>query len=117
MTVHPLKLLSIASIVILIASQMGLIFWLDNDYRFIIAAILTIPLLIPLKGLFFDRRYTYKWTGFLTLLYFSIGVSESFANPDLHIYSILCIFFSCILFVSSIYYSRYLRQVQTSVVS
>jgi len=112
MSVHPLKLLSITSILILIASQISLIFWLENNYRFEIAGILTLPLLIPLKGLFSDRRYTYKWTGFLTLLYFSIGISESFANPDLRLYSLLNIAFSCLLFVASIYYSRYLRQKQ-----
>jgi len=46
------------------------------------------------------------------MLYFSIGVSESFANPDLQIYGALNILLSGVLFVSSIYYSRYLRQLE-----
>ncbi len=114
MPVHPLKILTLLSISILIGSQIALIFWLQNDYRFLIALVLMTPLLLPLKGLFSDRRYTYKWTGFLTMLYFSIGISESFANSDLRLYGVLNILFSCLLFVGSIYYSRYLRYLENS---
>ena len=114
MSTHPLKLISLISILTLAGCQLGLIFWLENDYRFVIAGVLTLPLLIPVKGLISNRRYTFKWTGFLTMLYFSIGVSESFANPDLQVYSALNILLSGILYVSSIYYSRYLRQVENT---
>lgn len=113
MSTHPLKLISLISLLSLIGCQLGLIFWLDNDYRFVFSALLTIPLLIPLKGFLLNRRYTFKWTGFLTMLYFSIGVSESFANPDLKIYSGLNILLSGVLYLSSIYYSRYLRQLES----
>ncbi|MBT3204613.1 MAG: DUF2069 domain-containing protein [Gammaproteobacteria bacterium] len=112
MSIHPLKLVSLISIIALIGCQTGLIFLLDNDYRYLISTMLTAPLLIPLKGLFANKRYTFKWIGFLTMLYFSIGVSESFANPDLQIYGALNILLSGVLFVSSIYYSRYLRQLE-----
>lgn len=112
MSAHPLKLISLVSIVALIGCQLGLVLWLNNDYRYFISGILSLPLLFPLKGLFSNKRYTFKWTGFLTMLYFSIGVSESFANPDLQIYGALNILLSGILFVSSIYYSRYLRIIE-----
>ncbi len=112
MTVHPLKLISLLTIITLIGCQISLIFWLQNDYRFMIAGILTLPLLFPLKGMFSNKRYTFKWTGFVTLIYFSIGISESFANPDLRIYSALNVLLSGILYLSSIYYSRYLRQIE-----
>jgi len=107
--IHPLKLASLMAISALILIQLGLYLWLQNDAKLIIALLLAAPLLIPLKGLISDKRYTFKWTGFLTLLYFSIGVSESFANPELRLYSLLTIGCSVILFISSIYYSRYLR--------
>lgn len=110
MSVHPLKLTSLIAITGLILSQLGLVMWLVNDYRALIACALTLPLLVPLKGLWNDRRYTYKWVGFLTLLYIAIGISESFSNPLLRLYSILTIVFSSLLFISSVYYSRYLRQ-------
>ena len=109
MHTHPLKIISLISVLALLACQLGLILWLDNEYRYLIATTLGLPLLIPIRGLIMDRRYTYKWVGFLTLLYFSIGVSESFANPALRTYSVLSILFSCLLFIGSVYYSRYLR--------
>lgn len=109
MIIHPLKLASLISIAGLILAQLGLLVWLVNEYRILIACILTLPLLLPVKGLLNDRRYTYKWVGFLTLLYMGIGISESFSNPQLRIYSILTIAFSAALFVSSVYFSRYLR--------
>lgn len=110
MKAHPLKLISLGSLGGLILCQLGLMFWLHTDYRFIISSLLTIPLLIPLKGLWQDKRYTFKWVGFLTLLYFSVGISESFSNPALQFYGLVSIICSCLLFISSIYYSRYLRQ-------
>ncbi|MBC8211090.1 MAG: DUF2069 domain-containing protein [Gammaproteobacteria bacterium] len=110
---HPLKLISLISILSLIICQASLSWWLSNDLRFYIASILTLPLLIPLRGLITDRRYTFKWVGFLTFLYFIVGVSEAFANPDLRVYSTLTISFSCLLFLSSIYYSRYLKQMES----
>lgn len=106
---HPLKFLALLSLIGLLSTQLGLIGWLHNDYRFIMAALFSLPLLIPLRGLWNNRLYTYKWTGFLTIPYFLIGVSESFSNPELRLYSIATILFSCLLFITSIYYSRYLR--------
>ncbi len=77
-----------------------------------IAGVLGLPLLFPLKGIISSNRYTFKWTGFITLIYFAIGVSESFANSDLRIYGSLNILLSGTLYLSSIYYSRYLRQLE-----
>ena len=110
MSMHPLKLVSLVSISGLILSQLGLLFWLSEDFRFLLASVLTIPLLIPLRGLMNSRRYTYKWVGFLTMLYMVIGISESFSNPDLRMYGAFTIFFSTALFIGSVYYTRYLRQ-------
>lgn len=114
MKIHPLKLTSLVSICGLILSQLGLLIWLDNSaYKVVISFVLTTPLLLPVKGLVIDRRYTYKWIGFLTLIYICIGISESFSNPALRIYSVLTIVFSSTLFISSVYYSRYLGRVST----
>ncbi len=109
MTTHPLKLISLASLGSLIMVQLGLLLWLNSDIKWIVSPLLVLPLLIPLTGFVKNRRYTYKWTGFLTLLYFSIGISEAFANPELRIYGGLTVCLSVVLFISSIYYSRYLR--------
>ncbi len=109
MSWHPLRLLSLMALVGLIGSQLGLVFWLETEFRYLIAAILVFPLLLPVRGVIANRHYTFKWTGFLTLLYFCIGVSEAFVNPEHRLYSSLTLLFSCLLFFTSIYYSRYLR--------
>ena len=110
---HHLKLVCLVSLIALIVTQLSLMLWIENDYRWMIALALTLPLLLPLKGLFQDRRYTYKWTGFLTLLYFCIGISEAFANPAHRVYSVLTILFSIALYLGSMYYSRYLRVIES----
>lgn len=106
---HPLKILSLLSITGLIINQLALVYWLDMELRYVLAAAVCLPLLIPLPGLIKSRRYTYKWTGFLTLPYFLAGVSEAFSNTDLRLYGILTLVFSLTLYVSSMYYSRFLR--------
>ena len=110
MTWHPLKITALVSLAGLIAAQFGLIFWLQNDHRYLLAGLLALPLLLPLRGMLRDRLYTYKWLGFLCMLYFMIGVSESFTGGHLRVYSIVCSGLAVSLFFSSIYYTRYLRQ-------
>ncbi len=70
--------------------------------------LLALPLLLPFKGLIGDRRYTYKWIGFLTMAYFCIGISELVSNPELRIYGFATSVASILLFLASIYYARYL---------
>lgn len=109
MKLHPLKLISIISLLALMSTQLGLIAWTDNQAGKILGAVLAALLLIPLQGLIGDRRYTFKWIGFLTMLYIAVGISESFSTPELRLYGILTLCFSSLLFISSIYYSRFLR--------
>jgi len=70
--------------------------------------LLALPLLIPLPGMLRDRRYTYKWIGFLTLPYFCIGISELVSNPELRVYGFGATAASMLLFLGSIYYARFL---------
>ncbi len=106
---HPLKIVTLASWSLLFLCQLGLLLpSLGIDLYWV--ALAALPLLIPLPGLIRGRRYTYKWVGFLTLLYFCIGVSETMANPALRIYGIGTILGSVALFLSAIYYSRFLRR-------
>ncbi|MDJ0832657.1 MAG: DUF2069 domain-containing protein [Gammaproteobacteria bacterium] len=109
MSWHPLRSMSLIFLLGLMGSQLGLVFWLETEYRLLIAGLLFVPLLLPIRGIIANRHYTFKWTGFLTLLYFCIGVSEAFVNPEHRLYSSLTLLFSCLLFFTSIYYSRYLR--------
>ena len=106
---HPLKSVAVISLWALLLNQLALMLWLESELRTLFVVFLAVPLLLPMHGLIKDRRYTYKWVGFLTLFYLAVGVSEAFSNPALRLYGVLNCLFSCLLFFSSIYYSRFLR--------
>ena len=82
--------------------------WLAGDPPSYWLALLALPLAIPLNGMLRDRRYTYKWVGFLALLYFCIGISELFSNPELRVYGFATTIASTLFFLAVIYYARYL---------
>lgn len=101
---HGLKITCLLSWLTLIVLQLSLT-WFSANYWMLLLAV---PLMIPLKGLLGDRRYTYKWIGFLALLYFCIGISELVSNPELRLYALATTIASTLLFLASIYYARYL---------
>ncbi len=101
---HGLKVTCLLSWLTLVGLQLSLPLLTTNYWLLL----LVVPLLIPLRGLLVDRRYTYKWIGFVTLLYFCIGISESFSNPELRLYGFATTIASTSLFLASIYYARYL---------
>ncbi len=103
----PLKVAVLLSWTVLFLSQPGLL-WYRSAIDIYWVALLTLPLLLPLKGLIYDRRYTYKWVGFMALVYFCVGISELVANPELRIYGFTTTISSILLFLTSIYYARYL---------
>ena len=104
---HSLKIISLMSWASLLALQVALP-WMTNPQGNNWLLALVLPLLIPLKGLLGNQRYTYKWIGFLTLLYFCIGISELVSNPQLRLYGFGTSIASMLLFLASIYYARYL---------
>ncbi len=107
---HPLKFFALLSVAVLFLTQWLLPWMIDNEMRLWIAAALSLPLLFPLVGMLRDRLYTYKWTGFLALLYFLIGVSEAFSTEALRLYGVINLVASQLLFFTSVYYTRFLRQ-------
>ncbi len=104
---HPLQIISLLSWFVLLVLQSSLLLPGSgvNPYW---AGLLVIALLIPARGLFGARRYTYKWVGFMTMLYFCIGISELVSSPALRIYAFGTTISSMLLFLSSIYFARYL---------
>lgn len=101
---HALKIICLLCWIGLLGLQFALP-WLGGSPWLLLLAL---PLLIPIRGLLNDRRYTYKWIGFLALLYFCIGISELFANPELRLYGLATTIASTLMFLASIYYARYL---------
>jgi uncharacterized membrane protein len=82
---HPLKVISMLAWFSLLMFQCGLL-WPDLGVDYYWVLLLSLPLLFPLKGLLGDRRYTYRWIGYMTLIYFCVGISELVSNPLLRVY-------------------------------
>ncbi len=105
---HPLQLICLTSLIGLLICQLSLFLSMQGSLSFYWALILSLPLLLPLKGLIVSRLYTYRWVGFLALFYFCVGISELVSNPALQLYAYLTTMLSIVLFIASIYYTRYL---------
>lgn len=104
---HPLKAVSLSSWAALFAAQLALA-WPGLGIARYWPLIAAAPLLLPLPGLWRGRRYTYRWVGFVALLYFCVGIAELVANPALRVYAYATTIASIGLFFGSIYYARYL---------
>ena len=102
---HPLKATCLASWVGLFGLQLSLL-WPGYDIDLYWILLLSLPLLLPVHGLWRDRLYTYRWVGFITLIYFCIGISELVANPALKYYALGTTICAILLFLASIYYAR-----------
>jgi|GEM_PF-663933 len=66
------------------------------------------PLLLPLRGLLNNRRYTHQWVGFLAMFYFAGGI-DAWANPrqgDTWL-GVMLTLLSAALFVGSSMVARY----------
>lgn len=67
------------------------------------------PLVFPFAGLIRGRTYTYKWSIFLSLLYFLHGVGEAWTWPSERVYAVLEVFLSLMWFIGAIAYIRIRR--------
>ncbi len=104
---HPLQIVSLLSWLVLLLLQLSLLLP-ETDVNPYWAGGLVIALLIPARGLFDARRYTYKWIGFMTMFYFCVGISELYSEPTLRLYGLGTTIASVFLFLASIYFARYL---------
>lgn len=62
--------------------------------------------LIPIKGFIQNKRYTFQWTGFLSLFFLMVGVSSFFeaANPKSTSFILLCS--SIILYFGVVFHAK-----------
>ena len=76
--------------------------------RSLVLAGLAIPLLFPLRGVLHARRYTHQWIGFLSMLYFIIGVDVWYNQQAVEqLLGVSMVLFSLLLMIGSSMYARY----------
>jgi len=76
--------------------------------RSLVLAALAIPLLFPLRGILHAKRYTHQWVGFLSLLYFIIGVDVWYNRIEIEsLLGASMVLFSLLLLIGSSVYARY----------
>lgn len=63
-----------------------------------------LPLLIPLFGLLRERLYTYRWTPFLALLYFTEGVVRAWSEPAARTVALAEVALAVVLFCACLGY-------------
>ena len=73
-------------------------------------ALKALPLLVPLRGIFEGRRYTYQWTSLLILAYFAEGVTRAWSDRGMSQYlAIAEIILSLSFFGAAVAYARLTR--------
>jgi uncharacterized membrane protein len=76
--------------------------------RSLVMAALAIPLLFPLRGIIHAKRYTHQWIGFLSMLYFIIGVDVWYHHQATEkLLGMSMVVFSLLLMIGSSMYARY----------
>lgn len=66
-----------------------------------------LPLLLPLFGILYGRRYTYQWACMFILLYFTEGVVRAWADHGLSAHlAMVEVILTTLFFFCAIYYAR-----------
>jgi uncharacterized membrane protein len=72
----------------------------------LVLCVALVPLLFPLRGLLHGRKYTFAWSCFLALLYFTHGVMEAYSSELTRHLGLLEVLFTSIWFVAAMAYIR-----------
>lgn len=75
----------------------------------IVVAVLGTPLLLPLRGLLHGRPYTYAWSLFLALGYFTHGVIELYSTPSDRLYALAELALTVLWFGAGTMYVRSIK--------
>ena len=71
-----------------------------------LAMVATLPLLLPLKGVWQGSLRSMTWAGYLVMLYLVVGVMEAWANPPQRAASLLQIALVTLFVGSTLVFSR-----------
>ncbi len=72
------------------------------------------PLVFPFKGLMRGKTYTYKWSIFVSMLYFVHGIGEGWTWPGEREFAFLEVVLSTLWFIGAIAYVRSRRRLAES---
>jgi uncharacterized membrane protein len=72
----------------------------------LVLLLLVTPLLLPLRGLLYGRKYTFAWSCFLALLYFTHGVMEAYSDDVIRPLGLLEVTFSSLWFLAAMGYIK-----------
>lgn len=71
-----------------------------------LATVATLPLLLPLRGVWQGSLRAMTWAGYLVMLYLVIGVMEAWANPPQRLASLLQVALVAVYVATLLPYSR-----------
>jgi uncharacterized membrane protein len=71
-----------------------------------LAVLATVPLLLPLRGVWSGTLRAMAWAGYLSMLYLVVGVMEAWANPPQRPAALLQVALVCGLVGSILVFSR-----------
>lgn len=83
--------------------------WIDPPQRLprgLVLILLTVPLLLPLRGMLHGRPYTHAWVLFVALAYFVLGVWHA-AVPAERPYGLVVVAASLTWFFGALFYVRW----------
>lgn len=83
--------------------------WIAPSTHFptaLVLIIMLVPLLFPLRGLLHGRKYTFAWSCFLALLYFTHGVMEAYSSELTRHLGLLEVLFTSLWFIAAMVYIR-----------
>lgn len=70
-----------------------------------------VPLLLPLFGILYGKRYTYQWSSMFILLYFTEGAVRAWSDSGLSTkLAMLEVCLSVIFFICTIFYAQQTRK-------
>ncbi|MGS2719947.1 DUF2069 domain-containing protein [Paraglaciecola aestuariivivens] len=65
-----------------------------------------LPILLPIKGLFQGKPYTYAWTNFIVMYYLLHGLTAVYAVEGERLFALVEIILCCMLFTGCSFYAR-----------
>jgi len=101
-------ILAMAGYFALLGLLMTWTMWIKPSTTFPVVVVLVLyvgPLLFPLRGMLSKKLYTFGWTQFMSLFYFTAGVWAA-SHPDERWLGLLQILFSLAWFVGGMLFIR-----------